>query len=463
MEKDGQQMFKISPTNSSINSVEGSTARNILSNGKNHRYYRPFKSSKVPEDFSIPLYPRTKAEIFARRLPWIASVLGVLMVVAGAYWGYSLVPKYTYSQVIWYEDFTGANYNFLDDFNREVAFDGFGQQFLQILLKTFTNEAGAGSSEFNTDYDNNSFVENGRLHIRPLMTDPYFNTDGVVVNLTAEGRCTEAYTESACVATRNSSRGSYFNPVTSARLNTQNKHTMRYGRIEVNAKTPLGNWLWPAIWMLPQNTSTYGIWPASGEIDMVEARGNKPGYPGGGYDEIQTSIHMAPVGGGVDASDGKGANPIVPVPLSDLPREFHTYGMDWTPQSIRIWVDNPIYATLDWKFKTNPYENFDLPAYDEYGNAYADPWSVTNHKSAPFDQDFYLILNVAAASGYFSQVVDVSIPLTVRSIKMLMEFRCRMQSMQRRGSDISRFGRPRKNLTIPGTRHTVTWRSIGSA
>lgn len=390
MEKN-EKMFRISPTTSSSNSVEGPTVRNILSNGKNSRYYRPFKSSKVPDDFVIPLQPRSKKEIFARRLPWIACVLGVIMVAIGAYWGYAIVPKYTFSQVIWYEDFTGANYNFLDDFNREVAFDGFG----------------SGSSEFNTDYDNNSFVENGRLHIRPLMTDAWFNTDGVKVNLTAEGRCTETYTESACVATRNSTRGSYFNPITSARLTTQGKHTLRYGRMEVSCKMPLGNWMWPAIWLLPDNNTKYGEWPASGEVDLVESRGNKPGYPGGGYDTVQSSIHMAPVGGDIYASEGKDSHPIIPIPMSDLPREFHTYGVDWTPQNVRIWIDDPIYATLDWKFKKNPYENFDLPSVDEYGNPFSNPWSVTNHKSAPFDENFYLILNVAVASGYFGQTVDV--------------------------------------------------------
>lgn len=53
------------------------------------------------------------------------------------------------------------------------------------------------------------------------------------------------------------------NPVRSARLNTKGKASIRYGRVEVVAKIPQGDWLWPAIWMLPQN-DTYGPWPASG-------------------------------------------------------------------------------------------------------------------------------------------------------------------------------------------------------
>lgn len=64
------------------------------------------------------------------------------------------------------------------------------------------------------------------------------------------------------------------NPVKSARIRTVNSFAFRYGRVEVKAKMPSGDWLWPAIWLMPKY-NTYGVWPASGEIDMVESRGNK--------------------------------------------------------------------------------------------------------------------------------------------------------------------------------------------
>lgn len=64
----------------------------------------------------------------------------------------------------------------------------------------------------------------------------------------------------------------------SARLSTINSHSIKYGRVEVVAKLPRGDWLWPAIWMLPVN-DVYGAWPASGEIDIMEARGNGISYP----------------------------------------------------------------------------------------------------------------------------------------------------------------------------------------
>ena len=82
------------------------------------------------------------------------------------------------------------------------------------------------------------------------------------------------------------------NPVMSARIRTVDSFSFKYGRVEVRAKMPTGDWLWPgnffstkglfslktfyiitAIWLLPRHNA-YGTWPASGEIDLVESRGN---------------------------------------------------------------------------------------------------------------------------------------------------------------------------------------------
>lgn len=317
-------------------------------------------------------------------MPWIAAIVGVLMVVGGAYWGYANVPTHKYTNVVWYEDFSENKLDLVNDFTREVSFSAFG----------------ANSLEWNTDNDNNTFVLNNQLWIKPTLTDSSLNVEGVSVNLTASGQCTVPYVKQDCFAQRNSTSGAFINAVQSGRLVTKGKHTMRYGRLEVNAKTPLGDWMWPAIWLLPED-NVYGIWPASGEIDIIESRGNKIGYPGGGYDTVQSSIHMAPVGEDEYATSaiGRLSNPEVPIPMSYLPGEFHTYGMDWTPQYVRIWIDDPIYALLQWDFLEDPSDNFGLP------DNLISPWTTSNHKSAPFDQDFYLILDVAvgAQGGYFAE------------------------------------------------------------
>lgn len=101
------------------------------------------------------------------------------------------------------------------------------------------------------------------------------------------------------------------NPVQSARIRTAETFAFKYGRVEVSARLPRGDWMWPAIWMLPAS-SAYGTWPVSGEIDimvsawclwtdhdvrlgvtlarvpvlfMQESRGNARGYPAGGKRE----------------------------------------------------------------------------------------------------------------------------------------------------------------------------------
>lgn len=60
----------------------------------------------------------------------------------------------------------------------------------------------------------------------------------------------------------------------SQRIRTKGVFSFRYGRVEARAKLPSGDWTWPAIWMLPEDKK-YGGWPASGEIDIVESRGNR--------------------------------------------------------------------------------------------------------------------------------------------------------------------------------------------
>lgn len=107
----------------------------------------------------------------------------------------------------------------------------------------------------------NSFVQDGMLYIQPTLQDEALLTGNNTLNL-LNSSCT-SNTWSDCVAVTNTTNGTIINPVKSARLNTKKSSSIKYGRIEVTAKLPAGDWLWPAIWMLPVN-DTYGIWPASG-------------------------------------------------------------------------------------------------------------------------------------------------------------------------------------------------------
>ena len=86
------------------------------------------------------------------------------------------------------------------------------------------------------------------------------------------------------------------NPIQSARIRTVNSFSFRYGRLEVEAKLPRGDWIWPAIWLLPRYQA-YGGWPASGEIDLMESRGNTGLYNGGvhvGVNQVGFTQHYGP-------------------------------------------------------------------------------------------------------------------------------------------------------------------------
>ena len=110
------------------------------------------------------------------------------------------------------------------------------------------------------------------LYLKPTLQDEKLIETNNVINLLQDGSCTSDVW-SNCVAVTNTTNGTIVNPVKSARLSTKKGATIKYGRVEVEAKLPAGDWLWPAMWMLPTQ-NVYGDWPLSGEIDIVESRGN---------------------------------------------------------------------------------------------------------------------------------------------------------------------------------------------
>lgn len=124
--------------------------------------------------------------------------------------------------------------------------------------------------EWTTADATNSFVDDKTLYLVPTLTADSIGADavtnGYTLNLTADGRCTGTNL-TQCVAVSNSTRGTIINPVQGARLVTKGKASIRYGKVEVTARMPTGDWIWPAIWMMPE-ADTYGEWPRSGEIDV---------------------------------------------------------------------------------------------------------------------------------------------------------------------------------------------------
>ena len=148
---------------------------------------------------------------------------------------------------------------------------------------------------------------------------------------------------------------------TSARLLTRNKFTFKYGKIEMSAKLPAGVGTWPAFWMLGENFPTAG-WPACGEIDIMEHKGSD-------LNRIHGSLHYPGRSGG---------NPVTATTLiQNATTAFHLYSCEWSPQSIKFFVDGNLYH------------------------------SVVNNSNLPFNQPFFIILNLAMG-GTFGGNIDPS-------------------------------------------------------
>ncbi len=146
---------------------------------------------------------------------------------------------------------------------------------------------------------------------------------------------------------------------TSTRLLSKDKFSFKYGRVDVRAKLPAGGGTWPAIWMLGSNFSTVG-WPACGEIDIMEHKGND-------LNRIHGTVHYTGRSGG----NPDGSTKVI----SNATTEFHIYSLEWSASSIRFYVDDQLFHT------------------------------VANTSALPFNQNFFLILNVAMG-GTFGGSVD---------------------------------------------------------
>lgn len=266
-----------------------------------------------------------------------------------------------------------------------------------------TSPSSNGQFEQTTNTNENAFIQDSMLYIKPTLQDPKLMESNNVINLLKDGSCSSD-TWSNCVAVTNITNGTYVNPVKSARLSTVGGPRIKYGRVEVVAQVPQGDWLWPAIWLLPVN-NTYGPWPASGEIDIMESRGNNYTYPQGGNNIVSSALHWGPTS---DSDAWWQTNVKREALHTTYSAGFHTFGLEWTEKYLFTYIDTRLLQVLYTPFNKPFWQRGDFPAADSNGTRLVDPWSQTGRDSTPFDQDFYLILNVAVGgtNGWFQDGVQ---------------------------------------------------------
>jgi beta-glucanase (GH16 family) len=237
------------------------------------------------------------------------------------------------------------------------------------------------------------------LYLKPTLQDEkLINTNNTMINLLDMNTCASSRW-SDCVTITNKDNGSIVPPVRSARVSTKVGAKIKYGRIEVTARLPLGDWLWPAIWMLPTN-KTYGEWPRSGEIDIMESRGNNYTYKQGGNNIISSTLHWGPN----PSNDGWWRNNVKRKALhTTYADKFHTFGVEWSEKYIFTYIDSRLLQVLYTNFDEPFWKRGQFPLSDSNGTMFNDPWSSTGRPATPFDQDFYLILSlgVGGKNGWF--------------------------------------------------------------
>jgi len=149
-------------------------------------------------------------------------------------------------------------------------------------------------------------------------------------------------------------QGGVFN---SARIITKGKHEFTFGRIDIRAKLPEGQGIWPAIWMLGANIDQVG-WPASGEIDIMELIGNLPST-------VHGTVHYDD--GGYKTTTGASS-----LDFQKFSDKFHVFSIVWTKDKITWYVDNKSYKSF----------------------------SRSDNGGYPFNSPFFFIMNVAVGGNW---------------------------------------------------------------
>ncbi len=123
---------------------------------------------------------------------------------------------------------------------------------------------------------------------------------------------------------------------TSSRLTTQNKFDFAFGRVDISAKLPMGQGIWPALWMLGSNISSVG-WPRSGEIDIMEMIG---GNASGRDNTTHGTIHWDNQG-----QVSNGGSRVLPNGIFN--DNFHLFSIIWNETEIVWLLDNEEYFSAD--------------------------------------------------------------------------------------------------------------------
>lgn len=236
--------------------------------------------------------------------------------------------------LVWSDEFNGTQIN-TSDWGYDTVANGWSHTFNYEWQDYIDN--GTGGS--------NAFVTNGVLVIKAIRKQPY----------------------------------NAIHSYDSARLLTKGKHSWQYGKIAARMTQPYGNGIWPAFWMMGDGG---GTWPACGEIDIMELIGGSKGAAkGGGDNESFATCHWANAGNAY-ASYGTHTT------ISGDPKEMHVYELEWSTNSIKMYLNGVNYYTLN----TSPADmsEFRQTFYILFNLAVGGEWPGYPDSSTVFPQYMYI-------------------------------------------------------------------------
>lgn len=274
--------------------------------------------------------------------------------------------------MVWNDEFSGSAVD-TSQWSHEVNCTGGGNNELQCY----------------TDREENTVVSDGHLTLiarRENLSGPAVSDDD------------PAYSRADTSAARN---------YTSARLRSKYKGDWRYGRIEISAQLPQGQGLWPALWMLPSDWR-YGSWPASGEIDIMEAVNSNTGTA---PNAVHGTLHY---GKFWPQNSYTGASI---TPAGNIWEGFHQYAVEWERGEIRWYVDGIHYATQHPATENSTGWFTYYWAGQETGFTYGDT-------GAPFDENFHVILNLAVGGNWPGNPDDATQFPQQMSVDYVRVYRC---------------------------------------
>lgn len=223
--------------------------------------------------------------------------------------GYETPATYTGYEKVWQDEFSGTSLD-LTSWGFDVGATGWGNNELQY----YTNNR-----------PENIYLDNGKLVIQ---------------------------------AKKESYQGSAY---TSARILTKGKREFTFGRVDIRAKLPVGNGLWPALWMLGKKIDQTS-WPACGEVDIMELIGKEP-------NKVHGTMHW-----GASTSNHLSYTTNYTLPSGNFSDKFHVYSMVWELDKIEIFMDDISYCKFD---------------KSKIGSA-----------AYPFNEPFFFIFNVAVGGNW---------------------------------------------------------------